>query len=277
MGLPVVGYTIIEAKLETLVQLKNLCMEFHDKGGKKNIAVDDVSFDIFSGETFGLAGPSPSGKSTIGRVILGLIKPTSGRILFEGKDITQLDELQLLLLRRKMQMVFQNPLSSLNPRKTIGSSLELPLINFKLGSSKERKHRIAELLRTVGLEPKHAERYPHEFSGGQAQRIGIARALAADAKFIFLDEPVSALDVSIQAQILNLLKDLQDKFNLTFLFVANNLNVVQYFSDRVAIIREGKILELSSTAELFKNPQNSYTKELLSAVLSLHSKGSKDD
>ena len=256
--------------MEALIKLEKLSMEFTENNGEKTIAVDDVTFEIFNGETFGLAGPSPSGKSTIGRLILGLIKPTSGRIIFEGKDVSQQDENQMLLLRRKMQMVFQNPLSSLNPRKTIGNSLELPLINFKLGSSEERKHRIADLLRTVGLEPKHAERYPHEFSGGQAQRIGIAWALAANAKFIFLDEPVSALDVSIQAQILNLLKELQDEFQLTYLFVANNLNVVQYFSDRVAIIKEGRILELSPTDVLFKNPRDPYTKKLLSAVLSLH-------
>ena len=181
-----------------------------------------------------------------------------------------LGEGELRPLRRQMQIVFQNPLACLNPRKTVGASLELPMINFGMGTRRQRRSRVAELLRLVGLEPQHAERYPHELSGGQAQRIGIARALAADAKFIFLDEPVSALDVSIQAQILNLLKELQEDLRLTYLFVANNLNVVQSISDRIAIIRGGNILEVSSTAELFEAPRDPYTRQLLSAVLSLH-------
>ena len=254
-----------------IIQVKNVRKEFPAKGGGVLLAVDDVSFDVMPQQIFGLAGPSPSGKSTIGRIILGLLKPTAGSVIVNGTDITQLGERELRNnIRRQMQMVFQNPLASLNPRLTVGSSLELPMINFRTGGSKQRKARVAELLRLVGLEPMHAERYPHEFSGGQCQRIGIARALAADAKFIFLDEPVSALDVSIQAQILNLLKDLQEQLGLTYLFVANNLNVVQYFSDQIAIIRQGKILEQSSTNDLFAMPQDPYTKKLLSAVLSLH-------
>ena len=197
--------------MDPLISVRNLRKEFPPKDGKDTVvAVDDVSFDIMPGDTFGLAGPSPSGKSTIGRMILGLLKPSSGSVLIEGTDITTLDERAMRPFRRRMQIVFQNPLACLNPRKTIGASLELPMINFAMGTGAERKARVAELLRLVGLEPQHAERYPHEFSGGQAQRIGIARALAADAKFIFLDEPVSALDVSIQAQILNLLSDLQE-------------------------------------------------------------------
>ena len=229
-----------------------------------------MSFDVIRGETFGLAGPSPSGKSTVGRIILGLLKPTTGEVFVGDTDITRLGEREMRPFRRQMQIVFQNPLACLNPRKTVGASLELPMINFRSGTRRQRKSRVAELLRLVGLEPRHAERYPHEFSGGQAQRIGIARALAADARFIFLDEPVSALDVSIQAQILNLLKDLQAELGLTYLFVANNLNVVQSISDRIAIIRGGRILEVSPTAELFQAPRDPYTRELLSAVLSLH-------
>ena len=260
--------------MDPLVSVRNLRKEFPPKGGKDRqdaiVAVDDVSFDIMPGDTFGLAGPSPSGKSTIGRMVLGLLKPSSGSVFVEGTDITALDERAMRPFRRRMQIVFQNPLACLNPRKTIGASIELPMINFAMGTGAERKARVAELLRLVGLEPQHAERYPHEFSGGQAQRIGIARALAADAKFIFLDEPVSALDVSIQAQILNLLADLQEKLGLTYLFVANNLNVVQCISNRIAIIRGGRILEMAATPELFESPQDPYTRRLLSAVLSLH-------
>jgi oligopeptide transport system ATP-binding protein len=264
------------AMAEPLVQVKYLRKEFPSKTAGTVVAVDDVSFDVMRGETFGLAGPSSSGKSTVGRIILGLLKPTSGTVIFNGADIATLTGRQMRSLRRQMQIVFQNPLASLNPRMTVGATIELPMINFHMGTSKQRRARVAELLHLVGLEPKHAERFPHEFSGGQAQRIGIARALAADAKFIFLDEPVSALDVSIQAQILNLLKDLQKELGLTYLFVANNLNVVQYISDRVAVIRNGKILEMSATDDLFKTPKDAYTKRLLAAVLSLHEKRSGD-
>ena len=260
------------SELEPLIQVRNITREYPAKGPGVVVAVDDVSLDVFPKETLGLAGPSPSGKSTIGKIILGLVRPTSGSVTFEGHEITKLSEKEMRPFRRQMQMVFQNPLAALNPRKTIGASIELPMINFAVGTSNKRKERVAELLRLVGLEPKHAERYPHEFSGGQAQRIGIARALAAEAKFILLDEPVSALDVSIQAQILNLLKDLQERLGLTYLFVANNLNVVQHVSDRVAIIREGRIVELAPKDRLFKSPKAPYTRELLSAVLSLHEK-----
>jgi ABC-type oligopeptide transport system ATPase subunit len=252
-----------------LVRVRNLRKEFPAKAGGKTVAVDHVSFDVMAQETFGLAGPSSSGKSTIGRMILGLLQPTAGTIAFEGSDITQMRRHELRAARRHMQIVFQNPLASLNPRKMIGASIELPMINFDLGSAKQRRARVAELLSLVGLEPKHAERYPHEFSGGQAQRIGIARALATNAKFLFLDEPVSALDVSIQAQILNLLKELQERLGLTYLFVANNLNVVQYVSNRVAIIKDGRIIEMAAARSLFDAPQDEYTKTLMSAVLSL--------
>jgi ABC-type oligopeptide transport system ATPase subunit len=252
-----------------LVSVRSLRKEFPAKMGGTLVAVEDVTFDVMPRETFGLAGPSSSGKSTIGRLILGLLQPTAGTVAFDGAEITEMRPHELRALRRHMQIVFQNPLASLNPRKTIGASIELPMINFSLGNARQRRARIAELLSLVGLEPKLAERYPHEFSGGQAQRIGIARALATNAKFLFLDEPVSALDVSIQAQILNLLKDLQEQLGLTYLFVANNLNVVQYVSNRVAIIKDGRIIEMAAARSLFDSPQDEYTKRLMSAVLSL--------
>jgi ABC-type oligopeptide transport system ATPase subunit len=252
-----------------LVSVRNLRKEFPGKTGGRIVAVEDVSFDVMARETFGLAGPSSSGKSTIGRMILGLLSPTAGSVAFEGAEITSMQPRELLSVRRHMQIVFQNPLASLNPRRTIGASIELPMINFRLGNARQRRARVAELLSLVGLEPKHSERYPHEFSGGQAQRIGIARALATNARFLFLDEPVSALDVSIQAQILNLLKELQERLGLTYLFVANNLNVVQHVSDRVAIIKDGRIIEMAAARDLFDAPQDEYTKTLMSAVLSL--------
>lgn len=259
-----------------LIQVKNISKHFSAKGGGKVVAVDNVSFDIMREETFGLVGPSPSGKSTIGRIILSLIKPTSGEVIFDGQVISKLSEGKMRALRCQMQMVFQNPLGSLNPKKTIGSNLELPMINFGIGNPKQRKERVAETLHLVGLEEKHAERYPHEFSGGQCQRLAIARALMTEPKFIFLDEPVSALDVSIQAQILNLLKELQKKLSLTYLFVANNLNVVQFISDRVAVVNAGKIIEMAPTTELFSSQKQPYTKDLLSAILSLHERRSEE-
>jgi ABC-type oligopeptide transport system ATPase subunit len=255
-----------------LVQVRDVSKDFPGEKVTRVTAVRGVTFDIMRGETFALAGESGGGKTTVGRMILGLTTPTAGHVIFDGQDIAGLSPRAMRPLRRRMQMVFQNPLGALNPRKTVGASLELPLINFAIGSAGERRGRVAELLEMVGLETKHAERYPHEFSGGQAQRIGIARALALEPDFVFLDEPVSALDVSIQAQILNLLKDLQDQLGLTYLFVAHNLNVVQFMGDRTAVMRDGEIVEMGSTKELFRSPKNEYTRKLLSAVLQAESR-----
>ncbi len=254
---------------EPLIEVRDVVKEFPGDKGATVAAVKGVSFDIMRGETFALAGESGGGKTTVGRMILGLIAPTSGRVTFDGQDVAGLAPPAMRPLRRRMQMVFQNPLGALNPRKTVGASLELPLLNFAAGSAAARRARVAELLGMVGLEAEHAERYPHEFSGGQAQRIGIARALALEPDFVFLDEPVSALDVSIQAQILNLLKDLQERLGLTYLFVAHNLNVVQFMGDRSAIMRAGEIVEMGPTEELFQSPKEAYTRKLLSAVLEL--------
>ncbi len=252
---------------DTFITVTGISKDFTRRDGRKTTAVDNVSFDIRRGETFGLAGESGGGKSTLGRIVLGLTKPTAGEIIYDGQSVTKLDPKQYRPLRRRMQMVFQNPVGSLNPRKTIGANLELPLINFDFGSRRLRAARVAELLSMVGLSPADASRYPHEFSGGQAQRIGVARALAIEPDFVFLDEPVSALDVSVQAQILNLLKDLQQKLNLTYLFVVHNLNVAHFMCDRSAIMRAGKIVELNTTDELLHNPQEEYTKQLLGAAL----------
>ena len=209
-----------------LVEVRGIRKEFRGQDGTRTVAVDDVSFEIARGETFGLAGMSASGKSVVGRIVMNLIEPTAGEVVFEGRSITRLGRRQMAPVRAEMQIVFQNPLASLNPRRTARASLELPLITFGYGDARKRRRRVAELLDLVGLSSRHAQYYPHEFSGGQCQRLGIARALATNPKFIFLDEPVSALDVSIQAQILNLLKELQASLGLTYLFVANNLNVL---------------------------------------------------
>ena len=250
-----------------MVEVRGVSKLFDAPGTGAAPAVDDVSFVVRAGETFGLAGISGSGKSVIGRIIMNLTKPTKGEVLFEGTSIAAHGRRAERRMRARMQMVFQNPLAALNPRKTAGSSLELPLINFGLGSARARKARIAELLEIVGLSPRHAQYYPHEFSGGQCQRIGIARALASDPKFIFLDEPVSALDVSIQAQMLNLLKDLQQQLGLTYLFVANNLNVLYFVSDRIGILHGGRIIETQDTKTLFRTPQHDVTRKLLSAIV----------
>jgi ABC-type oligopeptide transport system ATPase subunit len=251
------------------IKVRNLRKEFGAPGGGRNIAVDNVSFDICSGEAFGLAGMSGSGKSTIGRIIMNLDKLDAGEVFFEGHLVSGAQSQASIALRSKMQMVFQNPVASMNPRRTARSIIEMPLKSFGIGNAAERKERAYELLELVGLSSRHAEYYPHEFSGGQCQRLGIARALATNPKFIFLDEPVSALDVSIQAQILNLLKDLQEKFKLTYLIVANNLNVGGFIADRLAILSEGRIVEIDQTNELFDAPQHKVTKELLTSILSL--------
>ena len=250
-----------------LVEVRNLTKEIQRPDQDRIKAVDDVSFDILRGETFGLAGLSGSGKSLIGRLILNLLPPTSGEVRFESEPITGLGAAGMQRIRPRMQMVFQNPLASMNPRKTAGSSLELPLLNFGIGNARERKERISELLDMVGLSPRHAQYYPHEFSGGQCQRLGIARALASEPRFVFLDEPVSALDVSIQAQMLNLLQDLQERLGLTYLLVANNLNVLYFVSDRIAVLDAGRIVELADTETLFHAPKTRLSRQLLSAIV----------
>ncbi len=229
-------------------------------------AVDGVSFQVKRGETLGLVGESGCGKSTTGKAILQLNRPTAGQVLFENTDLTKVKGTALRRFRRRMQMIFQDPYASLNPRMSVGSIVSEPLTIHKLASGKEKKERVQNLLQTVGLNPYFANRFPHEFSGGQRQRIGIARALAVEPDFIVCDEPVSALDVSIQAQIINLLQDLQDQFGLTYLFIAHDLSVVRHISDRVAVMYLGHIMELTDRDSIFANPLHPYTKALLSAV-----------
>jgi len=232
-------------------------------------AVDDVSFTINEGETLGLVGESGCGKTTVGRTLLRLYEPTEGRILFDGQDVTKLWGAPLRALRRDMQIVFQDPFSSLNPRMTIKSIVEEGLIIHGVGNSQERRKRVEEVLTRVGLDTSYINRYPHEFSGGQRQRISIARALMLNPRFIVLDEPISALDVSIQSQIINLLNDLKQEFKLTYLFISHDLSVVEYISDRVAVMYLGEIVETASSEQLYKNPLHPYTKALLASVPSI--------
>ncbi len=235
-------------------------------GGEMVRAVDDISFSIRRGETFGLVGESGCGKSTTGRCLLRLIEPTAGEIRFEGRDLLSLTASDMRRARRDMQIIFQDPYSSLNPRMRVGDIIEEPLIIHRTGGRSERRERVIELLNLVGLDAEHAARYPHEFSGGQRQRIGIARALALDPRFIVCDEPVSALDVSVQAQIVNLLEDLQSRLGLTYLFISHGLAVVEHISTRVGIMYLGKIVETASSEEIFRNPVHPYTRALLSAI-----------
>jgi oligopeptide/dipeptide ABC transporter ATP-binding protein len=255
-----------------MVIVKDLVKFFPVRGGvlKRIIdwvqAVDGVSFTIREGETLGLVGESGCGKSTVGRTLLHLLEPTSGSVEFDGSNVFDLTKPELKSLRRNMQIIFQDPYASLNPRKPVSDSIMDGLNIHKIGSPQERSEMVMNILNKVGLEDYHAHRYPHEFSGGQRQRIGIARAIVLRPKFIVCDEPVSALDVSIQSQVLNLLQDLQEEFKLTYLFIAHNLSVVEHISDRVAVMYLGKIVELAPRDKLFSNPLHPYTKALMSAI-----------
>jgi ABC-type oligopeptide transport system ATPase subunit len=255
----------------SLVEVQHLVKHFDRGGGLLRArtvvkAVDDVSFSIEEGETFALVGESGSGKSTTGRCMLRLIEPTSGQVRFRGEDVLAFDRSRMRAARRDMQMVFQDPYSSLNPRMRARDIVEEPLVIHQIGTRPERRDRVAELFRLVGLDPAHLERYPHEFSGGQRQRIGLARALALEPSFIIADEPVSALDVSIQAQVINLLLDLQERLKLTYLFIAHDLRLVRHICTRVAVMYLGRIVETGTTELLFANPQHPYTQALLSAI-----------
>jgi oligopeptide/dipeptide ABC transporter ATP-binding protein len=255
-----------------LIEVRDLVKYFPVRGGILQRtqawvkAVDDVSFTIRRGETLGLVGESGCGKTTVGRVILRLIEPTAGHIWFDGRDVTRARPGELKPMRREMQIIFQDPFSSLDPRAQVADSIGEALRAHGVRHARERRRRVMEILDKVGLSEEHLRRYPHEFSGGQRQRIGIARALILRPKFIVCDEPVSALDVSIQSQVLNLLRQLQREFNLTYLFIAHNMSVVEHISDRVAVMYLGKIVEIAERLEMYRNPQHPYTQALMSAI-----------
>ncbi len=259
--------------MSTLLQVRSLTKHFAVKQGAMGRvagyvrAVDGVDFDLGAGETLAIVGESGCGKSTVGRLVLRLIEPTAGRVLFEGDDLLALDESQMRARRQRLQVIFQDPYASLNPRMTVGRMLAEPLMLHRLaGNDARRRARVAELLELVGLRPDHARRYPHEFSGGQRQRLAIARALAVEPRLIVADEPVSALDVSIQAQVINLMKSLQQRFGLAYIFISHDLAVVKHIADRIAVMYLGKIVETATTDELFRYPRHPYTRALLSAI-----------
>lgn len=252
-------------KRETLLEVRNL-KKYFKVGSQTLKAVNDISFEIKRGETLGIVGESGCGKSTAGRTILRLYEPTAGEVLFEGTDITKLSEQEMKKMRRNMQMIFQDPYASLNPRMTVGDIIGEALDIHGLAEGEKRKERIQELLSLVSLNPEHMNRFPHEFSGGQRQRIGIARALAVEPKFIICDEPISALDVSVQAQVVNLLEQLQEQMGLTYMFIAHDLAMVKYISDRVGVMYLGKMVELAPSEILYDDPLHPYTQALLSAI-----------
>ncbi len=269
-------------KAKALVEVRDLRLHFPVRGGVLRgktgtvKAVDGVTFEIAEGETLGLVGESGCGKSSTGRALLRLVKPESGHVRFAGEDLGTLSPSGLRRVRRHMQMIFQSPFASLNPRLSVGSIVREPLDIHRMGTAREREARVGELLSLVGLEPAAALRYPHEFSGGQRQRIGIARALATSPRFVVADEPISALDVSIRAQVVNLMRDLKERLGLTYLFIAHDLAMVRHMSDRVAVMYLGRIVELASCDDLFDGPRHPYTKALLSAVPSLDPEAGRD-
>ncbi len=258
---------LVSTTHQQLVNVRQLVKHFPVEGSDDVVrAVDDVSFEILRGETLGLVGESGCGKSTVGRCLLRLIEPTTGQIDFDGRNVLSLNRNDLRELRREMQIVFQDPYASLNPRMRVGDIVGEPLVIHKIGTKNEQGERVGELLRRVGLDPDYRKRYPHEFSGGQRQRIGVARTLALNPKLIVADEPVSALDVSVQAQVVNLLQDLQKEFGLTYLFISHGLAVVEHISTRVAVMYLGRIVEIAGAADLYLRPLHPYTQALLSAI-----------
>jgi oligopeptide/dipeptide ABC transporter ATP-binding protein len=272
MSAPAVERVPAAADRAPLLSVRNLAKHYERKsglfGGNKGVvkAVDGVSFQVFPGETLGLVGESGCGKTTTGRAVLRLIEPTAGEVVFEGQDVLGIDAGSLRRLRRRMQIIFQDPFSSLNPRMTIGAIVREGITIHRIAEGEEADRRVKRLLEEVGLRPEYAKRYPHEFSGGQRQRVGIARALSVEPSFIVCDEPVSALDVSVQAQVINLLQDLQRDRGLAYLFIAHDLSVVRHLSDRIAVMYLGRIVEVATREQLYRDPRHPYTKALLAAV-----------